>query len=69
MAPFMTMAALVFGDGGRERTVDEIVAAGPPGARMALLARVRAVERAARRGAGLAEGVWRMGEPGVEGRG
>ena len=69
MAPFMMIAALVFGEGGRERTVDEMVAAGPPGVRMALLARVRAVERAVRREAGLAGGVWRMGEPGVEGRG
>lgn len=68
MAPFMMMAAFVFGDEGRERVVDEMVAAGPPGVRMTLLARVRAVVRAVRREAELAGGVWRMGEPGVDGR-
>ena len=70
VAPFTIMAALVFGEEGRERVVDEMVAAGPPGVRMALLARVRAVERAVRRLGRLAGGggVWRMREPGLGGR-
>ena len=69
MALFMRMK-LVVGAGGRERTVFEMVAAGPPGVRMALLARVRAEERERRWGIlGAGWGVWRIGEPGMVGRG
>ena len=49
VAPFMMMAASVLGEGGRERVVDDMVAAGPPGVRIMLLARARGEERAVRR--------------------
>ena len=49
VAPFMMMALLVFGEAGSERVVDEMVAAGPPGVRIMLLARVIGEERAVRR--------------------
>lgn len=67
------MMKFVLGAGGRERVVFEIVAGGPPGVRMALLARVRVraeEERARRLGMfGVGGGVWRIGEPGEGGRG
>ena len=68
MAPFMMMAAFVLGAGGRERVVDEMVAAGPPGVRIWLLARVRGEERAVRRAGRLGGVVWRTVEPGEGGR-